>query len=192
MYVSQFTFVQDGRETKTRTFASCTVGKTLTWLRKNRFQSPRSYPRRGVFGRDRSGDKIERIGRLPAHSFVLDWMQRFWLQLMCTRNPFLDGGHPLDCSPANLNGLRKSLSDFKLISNWWFWETGICPRDFSKPQTDICLNKLRMLPLFEKYQKDHIPQVNFTFVSSIFCQGEPSWLHSPHQYSPQQQTTFIL
>jgi hypothetical protein len=29
-------------------------------------------------------------------------------------------------------------------------------------------------------------------VSKIFCASEPSWLHSPQQYSPQQQTTFIL
>jgi hypothetical protein len=50
---------------------------------------------------------------------------------------FLDNCHHFNRSPASLKGLRKSLSDFKLISNRRFWVTNVCSRDFWKPQMDV-------------------------------------------------------
>jgi hypothetical protein len=61
--------------------APCTQDYRYHLTAPKQVPDTRSYPRRVVLGRDRSGDKIERIGRLPAHSFVLDRMHRCWRQL---------------------------------------------------------------------------------------------------------------
>ncbi len=122
------------------------------------------------FLEQRWGSSFPPFGSFEAHFFSMSQASKHlftgtkvWIR--CTWNPFLDDRNRLDCSPTNLNGLRKSLSNFKLLSNWWFRERGIRPGDFSKPQTGICLNKVRMLPPFENYQKHYIPHENFTFLS---------------------------